>query len=84
MTIHLTIDRLILDGFAVDRSTAGQIRTAVEAELSQLLATSAFATSLAGGAMPSIVAPAIQYASTDSPRAIGAAIAQSVHGGLYS
>lgn len=83
MNINVHIERLILDGLPVARSQGPLIRAAVEAELARLLAADGLAAGLlAGGALPSVPASAIQLTSNTNPTQLGQQIAQAVHGGL--
>ncbi|CAG0930528.1 hypothetical protein TFLX_01804 [Thermoflexales bacterium] len=81
--IHLHIERLILDGLPLERSQGPQVQAAVEAELSRLLTTSGIGAQFqAGGAVPSVRAPALQLADNSSSTQLGQQIAQSVYSGL--
>ncbi len=83
MHINLHIERLILEGLPIERSQAALVQAAVEAELSQLLASSGLsATLLAGGTLPRLSVPTIALRGTESPAQIGAQIAQAVYGGI--
>ncbi len=80
MTVRVHIDRLILDGLPVDRLTAPQVQAAVEAELTRLLAAGDWHPP--GGAVPAVSAAPIAVAPDTRPGQLGAAVAQSIHGGL--
>ena len=58
MTIHVHIERLVLDGLPVTHAQGPQVRAAVEAELARWLAERGLAPGLAqGGAAPSVLRP---------------------------
>jgi hypothetical protein len=83
MRIDLHIERLILDGLAIDPGQRAEVQAAVEAELARLLMTGGLnAGLLAGGALPSLRAEAIQLTNESKGADLGVQIAQSVHGGL--
>jgi hypothetical protein len=83
MTIHVHIERLVLESLPVSRAQAPQVKAAVEAELARRLAAEGLAPGLAqGGAVPSVRAPAIALAAASRPQAIGRQIATAIHGGL--
>jgi hypothetical protein len=82
MRIDLHIERLVLDGLAVTAADAQRVRTAMEDEVTRLLAEAlnpAFAT---GGAVPRIAAPQISLGPRERPDGIGRAVARSVHRGI--
>jgi hypothetical protein len=82
MNINLTINQLILDGLDLPHHQRPDLQAAVETELSRLLAERGLGTYLqAGGAVPSLSAPAIQVTGND-PATLGQQIAQAVYGGL--
>jgi hypothetical protein len=83
MTVRVHIDRLVLDGFALSPVESRHVRAAVETELTRLLADGGLSDELrSGGAMPSVVAGRFEPSAGGSAAQLGAAIAQSVHGGL--
>jgi hypothetical protein len=87
MSIHLHIERLILDGLPVGNHQAGLVRTAVEAELTRLLEVEGLGSSASWGLMPQAAeayAPAgtLQLADNAPPTAVGTGIARVVHGSL--
>ena len=83
MTITLHIERLVLEGIALDRTQREQLRAAVEAELTRLLTGDGLSGGLAqGGAVPNVPAAPIQLAADNDPGALGQQIAQSVYGGI--
>lgn len=83
MTIHVHIERLVLDGLPVTRLQGPQVRAAVEAELARRLVAGDLAPGLAqGGAVPSVRAPSITLNAGAGPHALGRQIATAIHGGL--
>lgn len=83
MNIKLHIDHLVLDGLPLDRAQGSVVKAAVEAELSRLIVERGISSELmAGGALPSISADAIQAAQGASPVNLGRQIARSVYGGI--
>ena len=82
-SIHLHIERLILDGLPIERAQGPHVQAAVEAELTRLLTENGLgAISATGGAVPSVRASAIQLTSGSSPAQVGIQIAQSVYSGI--
>jgi hypothetical protein len=81
--IELHIDRLILDGIAISNAQRPLLQAAMEAELGRLMRSGGIGAGLsAGGAVPSVVAPAIQLSADGSPVQWGQQIARSVYGGM--
>jgi hypothetical protein len=83
MSVHIHIERLILDGLPVTRSQAPLVQAAVESELARLVAQGGLAPDFSGGgAMPYVQAGAMQVTSSNDAAALGRQIAQSVYGGI--
>jgi hypothetical protein len=83
MNIRLHIERLILDGLPVTRAQGWQVKAAMEAELTRMLAKGGLNRELQqGGAAPQVRADAIRPAAEGSPAQLGRQIAQSVYGGI--
>jgi hypothetical protein len=83
MNIHLSIERLILDGLPIDASQRGLVQTAVETELARLFAEGALSPGLLnGGAYPTLAVDAIQLTQGGDPAQIGAQVAQALYGGM--
>jgi hypothetical protein len=79
--IDLRIDELVLHGF--EPGQRGRIGASVEAELGRLLASPEAAARLGGGSeLARVDAGAIDVAADGAPRAVGAAVARAVYGGL--
>ena len=75
----LRIERLVLDGPALDSRQAGQLRTALEQELGDLLHSQPLAP--ASQSQDRLRGPPLR-AESDSPAGLGLAIARSLHAGL--
>lgn len=83
MNIELHIERLILDGVAVEPGRSGALRAALEAELTRLLSAGGLSPDLAGGvALPRVSAGAVQLGGEVEPAELGRQIAGSVYGGI--
>jgi hypothetical protein len=83
MSLHLHIDRLVLDGLplrAVDRAA---LQAAVETELARLLSEGGLAPGLVeGGAVPALRGGSLQEGRGDKAAGLGTQIAQAVYGGI--
>ena len=83
MRVVLEIERLVLEGLPLTPAEAGRLRTAAEGELSRLFGAGPVpARLLRGGAVPSLVAPALDLAPRSKPEAVGIGIARAVHSAL--
>jgi hypothetical protein len=83
VNIKLHIERLILEGLAIVPGQYAEIQTAVEAELTRLLAAKGVRADLqSGGAIPSLRGGAINVSNESNPMHLGNQIAKSVHGGI--
>ena len=83
MNIELRIERLILDGLAVNATNRGEVQAAVEAELTRLLSSGGLSPALLlGGMMPSVPATSIQLTPHYEPTDLGRYIAGGVHGAI--
>jgi hypothetical protein len=82
MTIHLHIERLVLDGLPLSPADSTQVRGALHAELLRLIVSQGLDPGLAAGAVPSIAAPPIHPAEGQDARALGRQIAQSLYRGV--
>lgn len=83
MTIHLHIERLVLEGLPLEKRHGPQVQAAVEAELARLLAAGGLALELqAAAAVPRRPAEGIQLGNESHPARLGQQIAQSVYGGI--
>jgi len=92
MPIHLTIDRIVLDGLPLDAEDGAVLQRAVEAEVTRLLAdpeTTADAVSRApglrrGGSRAWVRGGALAPSTDLSPDRLGRAIARATIDGLRS
>jgi hypothetical protein len=83
MKVKVRIDRLILEGLPVSRLQGPALQAAVEAELARMIAAGGISPGLtAAGAVSSVSANSIQFASGTKPDSIGRQIARSVYGGI--
>jgi hypothetical protein len=84
MTVHVHIERLVLDGVPVQPGGLGPLRDALQAELGRLLGTGPLpAALLAGGAVPALAARQVVAAPADgSPPSWGVHIARAVYSSL--
>jgi hypothetical protein len=81
MKIHVSIDRLVLDGFAFTAKERERVRASVEVELSRLIRAGGASPSMrSGGAVESIAAPPIQR--QNGAAQTGESIARSVFRGI--
>ena len=80
MKVHLHIDRLVLDGIAIERTHAGRVRTAAEKELTRLLAIGGLASQLtSGGAVPRLSGGNIRFQKSTNAGVLGRDIARALH-----
>jgi hypothetical protein len=78
VTVH--IERLVIDGLAVEHGAVPELRGAVTAEITRLLTSEAVpAWLLRGGAAPAIRAPGMTAAPHGSMAAWGAQIGRAVY-----
>jgi len=87
MSIHVHIERLILDGMPIGRHQTGLVRAALEVELTRLLEADGTRASVSpnlSSRADASHAPAatLRLAENASPTAVGAGIARAVHGSL--
>lgn len=88
MNINLHIERLVLDGVALERGQEPLLRAAIEAELSRLLSTGGLAPGMMpGAAVPRLDAGDIQLPgggdnNNNNAHGLGLQIARALHGGL--
>ncbi|MGH8527538.1 MAG: hypothetical protein ACREXY_26010 [Gammaproteobacteria bacterium] len=83
MKINLHIERLVLDGFPMERGRASLVQAAVEAELTRLLASGGLSDDLqSGSALYNVRTAGIQLANDGSPARLGEQIAGAVYGGI--
>ena len=83
MNIKLYIERLILDGISPSPGERPFLQSAIEAELTRLLANGGLDDALqSGGALYHVRAAGIQLAHDGSPAQLGEQIARAVYGGI--
>jgi hypothetical protein len=82
MNVNLHIERLVLDGFALDGRDAALVQAAVRAELTRLFVQNEAGTSLASAAVPRLQAAPMRMSGAETPPRLGSAIAQSVYGAV--
>ncbi|MFL6216662.1 MAG: hypothetical protein ACJ74J_22455 [Blastocatellia bacterium] len=83
MNINLHIERLVLEGLAVESRQSDAIREAVEAELVRLLSENGLSGKLqSGGVFPRLQAQAINLETGNSLPRIGEQIGRSVFGSI--
>ena len=81
MTVTLHIDRLVLDGLAVSSHGGRALSTAVEAELTRLIASGGLQVS-SGVSVPRLAAPGVTLEPGATPAAIGTQVAGALFSGL--
>ena len=85
MNIKLHIERIVLNGLAVDRTHGGRVRAAIQAELTRLLAAGGVAPALkSGGAVPALRGQNLRIAKGARPAELGRSIAGAVYSGIGS
>jgi hypothetical protein len=81
VSIHLHIERLVLDGVTVDQPRV--LRTALEQELTTRLKEGGLSPELhGGGAVPHVHGGAIEIGRGHHPETLGAQIAGAVYSGI--
>jgi hypothetical protein len=80
MNIKLHIDRLVLDGFAIDGHEGTLLQHATQDELAWLLTHHGIGEFWQQGcAVPRVTAPMLNLGESESPLSLGQAIGQSVY-----
>ena len=83
MNINLHIERLILDGIAMQPGQYYLLQASVQTELTRLLTEGRLGTELSGGSVQAhIASPAIQLAGGQGASELGKQIARSVYAGI--
>jgi len=81
MSIHIHIERLILDELRMERSQGPKVQAAVEQELARLLAARGLSDELrVDGDLPRVRADVFPLARESRPARLGRQIARSVYG----
>ena len=76
--VDVRIERLVLDGLAIEPHQAQRVRAAIELELGRLLARTPTAM-FAGGSVAHAAAPPISTVPGESPEAAGSRIGSALH-----
>lgn len=83
MSVHLHIERLVLEGIDLGPTERPLLQAALEAELGRLLAQGGLGADLAGGgAVPSVRATGFEMGGDKDPTRLGQQIAGAVYGGI--
>jgi hypothetical protein len=82
MTMHLHIERLVLEGAPFEGMHGRSVQTAVEQELARLLASGPATPFRADAALVSVNGGSIQVAERADPAGLGEQIATAVHAGI--
>ena len=83
MRINIQIERLVLDGLALQRSHRPLMQAAFESELTRLFVRDGLHQELSSGvALPSLSVPAIQIAAGATPQVMGKQVAHAVYRGI--
>jgi hypothetical protein len=82
MSIHLHIDRLVLEGLPLSQGDGPLLQAALESELTRLMGDGLSPELAESAAVPRLKAQGIEVAPSDGPGIIGKKIAGSVYGGL--
>lgn len=83
MTIHVHIERLVLDGLPVTGAQAPRVEAALEAELGRLLADGEVSPGLlSDGAVAHVPGGTIQMSGQSDPAGIGRQVARALYGGI--
>jgi hypothetical protein len=82
MNVNLHIERLILDGLAIESRQQSALQTAIKTELGRLFAQGDFPWALRGGAVPTLRANSIQLTSQSDLAPLGRQIAGSIYASI--
>lgn len=82
MTVHLHIDRLVLDGLGLSARDGVRVRLALERELQRLAGAGSWSDSMAGGAVAGLRTEPIHPVAGQTPDALGRQVAASLYKGL--
>lgn len=83
MSIHLHIDRLVIEGTALTSRDGSRLQAALGAELEDLLRSRGLHPELAKGiALPSLQSPSMTLPTSSDPSNLGRQIAQHLAGPL--
>ncbi|HYD82091.1 MAG TPA: hypothetical protein VEC06_19985 [Paucimonas sp.] len=81
MSIHLHIERLVLDGLPFDARQEPLLRAALEAELARML-SNGLGSAPAAGATPAVAGGTVRFRSGDGAGELGTRIARALHEGI--
>lgn len=83
MTVHLRIDRLIIDGLPLGPGDAARVQAAVETALAQAIAEGGLTSRLAaGGALAALPVATIRLSAPAAADELGNGVASALHRGL--
>lgn len=83
MNIDVHIDRLVFEGVEVPHGARPALRAAVERELARLIVEGGLSPGLAaGGAVPAVPAPTIEWLDRAGAAELGQRVARAVYGGI--
>ena len=83
MTVHLHIERLVMEGLSLGSLDHHQVKAVVESELGSLLLSHGLGEAVQnGGEISFLSGNTIHMQSQQSPTTLGRHIARSVYGGL--
>lgn len=80
-SVHLHIERLVLDGLPVSHHQGSFVQAAIETELTRLLAEVSL-SQLSGGAAPHLSGGSIQVATDSQPAHLGHQIANAIYSSI--
>ena len=87
MTVRISIDRLLLDGFSFTAGQARQVQMSVERELARLVLKPSACNSGTGAvsaSVPAATSGLFNPPPSATPMQLGRHIAQSIHGSVRS
>lgn len=82
MKINLQIERLVLDGVAMEPHHRAGLKAAVEAELARLLTGNDFSSHMQESSLRAVQGDSIRVGERNEPSALGRRIARSIHKGI--
>lgn len=80
--ISLHIERLVLDGFGYSLYERGELRNALQRQLTALIAQGGLGNLVEGGMVPALRAEGIQIRAASRPTQVGAMVAGSIFNSL--
>ena len=82
VSVSVSIERLVLDGFGFTPAQGAVVQRALECELARLVHADAGRSAWRGGALSAAAAPAVQLAGHAQPASVGQGIARSLFAAL--